>query len=41
MAPPVDRFIHIIEENNLSPEDIKKVEYTPHAIALNKNVDGK
>ena len=36
MAPPVDRFIHIIEENNLSPEDIEKVEYTPHAIALNR-----
>jgi 2-methylcitrate dehydratase PrpD len=32
----VDRFIHIIQENDLSPEDIEKVEYTPHPITLNR-----
>ena len=32
----MDRFIHIIDENSLSPEDIEKVEVTPHAIGLNR-----
>jgi len=36
MAPIVDRFVHIINENSLSPEDIEKVEVTPHAIGLNR-----
>jgi len=36
MAAIVDRFIHIIDENSLSPEDIEKVEVTPHAIGLNR-----
>jgi len=32
----VDRFIHIIEQNSLAPDDIEKVEITPHAIGLNR-----
>lgn len=36
MAPIVDRFIHIINENSLSTEDIEEVEITPHAIGLNR-----
>jgi 2-methylcitrate dehydratase PrpD len=36
MHPPVDKFIHIIEENNIRPEEIEKVEFTPHVIGLNR-----
>ena len=36
MAAILDRFIHIIDENSLSPEDIKEVQFTPHAIGLNR-----
>jgi len=32
----LDKFIQIIETNNISPEDIEKVEYTPMAITLNR-----
>lgn len=36
MAPVVDKFIHIIRENDLRPEDIEKVEYTPHPVTFNR-----
>jgi 2-methylcitrate dehydratase PrpD len=36
MAPPLDKFIQMIEENNLRPEEIERVEFTPHAIGLNR-----
>jgi len=36
MAAIVDRLIHIIEENNLTAEDIDKIEITPHAIGMNR-----
>jgi len=36
MAPILDRFIQIIEENNLNPEDIEKVEYTPVPVITNR-----
>jgi 2-methylcitrate dehydratase PrpD len=36
MSPVLDRFIQIIEENDLNPEDIEKVEYTPCAVITNR-----
>lgn len=36
MAAIVDRVIHIIDKNNLTPEEIEKIEVTPHAIGLNR-----
>lgn len=36
MAAIVDRFIHILDESNLCPEDIEEVAVTPHAIGLNR-----
>jgi len=36
MAAIVDRFIHIIDENELNPEDIESVEVTPHVIGMNR-----
>jgi 2-methylcitrate dehydratase PrpD len=36
MAAIVDRLIHIIEEQNLTADDIEKIEITPHAIGLNR-----
>ena len=32
----MDKVIRIIEENNLTPEDIERIEVTPHAIGLNR-----
>jgi 2-methylcitrate dehydratase PrpD len=36
MEPILDRFIQIIDENSLNPEDIERVEYTPVAVSLNR-----
>ena len=36
MAPILDKFIQIIEKNNIGPDDVEKVEYTPHPVGLNK-----
>jgi len=36
MAPPLDKFIQIIEANNLRAEEIEKVEFTPNAVGLNR-----
>jgi hypothetical protein len=36
----LDKFIQIIEENNLSPGDIEKVEFTPHPITSNRMMEG-
>ena len=32
----MDKFIQIIEENNLSPGDIERVKFTPHPITFNR-----
>jgi len=36
MAPILDKFIQIIEQNNISPDDIEKVQFTPHPVGLNR-----
>jgi 2-methylcitrate dehydratase PrpD len=36
MAAIVDRLIHIMDEQNLTADDIEKIEITPHAIGFNR-----
>lgn len=36
MAGIVDRLIHIVDEQNLTADDIEKIEITPHAIGFNR-----